>query len=282
MEEMMNPSSVYGPVDPQPQENPYAAFQAVSGTRLTSAGPTTATDQTAYGNNDPRFYTKQDQNLNNAGPPSFYQPIQQGYGAGVSPTPSQFTPAYYLSLHNRSDKMVRVAKGVFMPTGMPNFQPPRSVDDMCYFEFPQAQPGMRYPLLIELTQRAIYFKTVIVPTGQNQGQLYLPFERELIERNAPKVQIGAMVIYADSPQELSIASSYLRQFTQTPVANAQSGQMRGSLSTANSSINLDAVQQTVATPVATPAAPSGPSPLLSVLLILGGAAAAHYLETLGE
>jgi hypothetical protein len=61
--------------------------------------------------------------------------------------------------------------------------------------------------------------------------------------------------------------------------------MRGSLSTANSSINLDAVQQTVATPVATPAAPqapSGPSPLLSVLLILGGAAAAHYLETFGE
>jgi hypothetical protein len=227
MDEMMNPSAIYGSVDPQPRENPYSKFQAFSGARLTAAGPTNDVDQTAYGNNDPTFYTDQLRNLNNQGPPSIYQNIQQGYGAGVSPTPSQFTPAYYLRIYNRGTRAVRVAKGAFEPSGLPAFQQPKSIDDSAMFEFPQATGGTKLPVLVELPSKAIYLKVVVVPTGQNQGQLYLPFETELIDRQAPRTSVGDVTVFADSPQELAICVAYLKQFSQF----VHSGQQAGSLNT---------------------------------------------------
>jgi hypothetical protein len=300
MDEMMNQTSVYGPIDPQPQENPYTAFQSFSGSRLTAEGPTTATDQTAYGNNDPRFYTKQEQNLNNAGPPSFYQPIQPGYGAGVSPTPSPFSPNFYLRVHNRDNRAVRVSKGVYDLARMPSFAPPKVVDDSALFEFVQTPAGTKIPLLIELPSKSIYFKTMFVPTMQNQAQLYLPFEQELVERNTPSAQIAGVRVYADNALDLQTIAAYLHQFVQ----NGRGGQGVGSISTANSALPLPAgvpvtpqaaaqiaaaqaaqiaaAQTAGVAAQAAPAAPSGPNPLMSALLLIGGVIASHYLENLGE
>lgn len=306
MDELMNVSAIYGPPDPQPRENPYTAFQAASGARLTSAGPTTDVDQSAYGNNNPQFYTQQAQNLNNAGPATFYQPVGAGYGVGVSPEPSQFTPAYYLRIHNRGSRPVRVAKGTFAGTGLPVFQHPKAVDDSALFEFQQALPGSRYPLLVEMPSKAIYFKTVIVPTGQNQGVCYLPFEHELVERRAPSANMGGTLVFADNDRDLALICAYLGQFAQ--MGQQQTGQQAASISTANSSINptpaqvsaqaqaqpvaqarvAEAVVQTPARVVAQPAqapaqAPSqGTSPLLSALFLIGGAIASRYLHDLGD
>lgn len=302
MDELMNVSALYGPPDPQPRENPYNAFQAVSGTRLTSAGPTTDTDQSAYGNNNPQFYTQQAQNLNNAGPATFYQPVGAGYGVGVSPEPSQFSPSYYLRVHNRGTRSVRVSKGTFAGTGLPVFQHPKTVEDSALFEFPQALPGSRYPILVEMPSKAIYFKTLVVPTGQNQGVCYLPFEHELTERRAPSANMGGTTVIADSDRELALICAYLRQFAQ--MTQQQTGQQAASISTANSSINptvsatappqappqpraADPIVQTQARVVAPPSAPAapaaqGPSPLLSALFLIGGAIASKYLHDLGD
>ena len=317
MDELMNVSALYGPPDPQPRENPYNAFQAVSGARMTSAGPTTDTDQSAYGNNNPQFYTQQNQNLNNAGPATFYQPVGAGYGVGVSPEPSQFSPSYYLRVHNRGTRSVRVSKGTFAGTGLPVFQHPKTVEDSALFEFPQALPGSRYPMLVEMPSKAIYFKTIIVPTGQNQGVCYLPFEHELTERRAPSANMGGTTVIADSERELALICAYLRQFAQM---NQQTGQQAASISTANSSINptvsqplpssqpprafgeapplappqaraADPIVQTQArvlaplpsVPAASAApAPHAPSPLLSALFLIGGAIASKYLHDLGD
>jgi len=318
MDELMNVSALYGPPDPQPRENPYNAFQAVSGTRLTAAGPTTDTDQSAYGNNNPQFYTQQAQNLNNAGPATFYQPVGAGYGVGVSPEPSQFTPSYYLRVHNRGSRSVRVSKGTFAGTGLPVFQHPKTVDDSTLFEFQQALPGSRYPMLVEMPSKAIYYKTVIVPTGQNQGVCYLPFEHELTERRAPSTTMGSTLVFADNDRDLALICAYLRQFAQmTQQVSQQTGQQTGqqaaSISTANSSINpsqpytqapsqappqappqaraAEPVVQTQARvvaqpmpsqPPAQPPAAQGPSPLLSALFLIGGAIASKYLHDLGD
>lgn len=214
MDDLMNPTGVYGSVDPQPMQNPYSLYQAFSGARLGAGGPTTESDQTAYGNNEPRFYTTQAANLNNAGPPSVYQPVQPGYGAGVSSAPSQFAPGYYLRLMNRGNRSVRVARGVFLPTGYPAFQPPVSVDDSHTLFFDQAQPGMKFPLLCELPSRSLYFRVVTIPTGQNQLGLYIPFETELKERKVPMISVSGIPVYAESPAELQVIIAYLSQFQQ--------------------------------------------------------------------
>jgi hypothetical protein len=214
MDDLMNPTGVYGSVDSQPMQNPYSLYQAFSGARLAAGGPTTASDQSAYGNNEPRFYTTQAANLNNAGPPSVYQPVQPGYGAGVSSAPSQFAPGYYLRLMNRGNRSVRVARGVFLPTGYPAFQPPVTIDDSNTMFFDQAQPGMKFPLLCELPSRSLYFRVITIPTGQNQLGLYIPFETELKDRKVPVVTVAGIPVYAESPAELQVVVAYLSQFQQ--------------------------------------------------------------------
>jgi hypothetical protein len=212
MDDMLTIAALYGPPDPQTRPNPYAAFQAVSGAQLTPQGPTTTQDPTGYGNNSPNFYTQQLANMNNAGPASFYQPIPPGSGAGVSPYPSAFTPAYYLRVFNRGERSIRVSQGVLSTMGMPEFSSPREVDDSAVFEYPQATAGMKFPLMIELPSKSVLFRLVTLPTGPNQFVYYVPFENELVERGALKATIGKVTVYAESAPELALACIYLKQF----------------------------------------------------------------------
>jgi len=212
MDDMLTIAALYGPPDPQPRPNPYAAFQSVSGAQLTPQGPTTTQDPTGYGNNSPNFYTQQLANMNNAGPASFYQPIPPGSGAGVSPYPSSFTPAYYLRVFNRGERSIRVSQGVLSTMGMPEFSSPREVDDSAVFEYPQATAGMKFPLMIELPSKSVLFRLITLPTGPNQFVYYVPFENELVERGALKATIGKVTVYAESAPELALACIYLKQF----------------------------------------------------------------------
>ena len=212
MDDMLTIAALYGPPDPQTRPNPYAAFQSVSGAQLTPQGPTTTQDPTGYGNNSPNFYTQQLANMNNAGPASFYQPIPPGSGAGVSPYPSAFTPAYYLRVFNRGERSIRVSQGVLSTMGMPEFSAPREVDDSLVFEYPQATAGMKFPLMIELPSKSVLFRLITLPTGPNQFVYYAPFENELVERGALKATIGKVTVYAESAPELGLACLYLKQF----------------------------------------------------------------------
>ena len=212
MDDMLTIAALYGPPDPQTRPNPYAAFQSVSGAQLTPQGPTTTQDPTGYGNNSPNFYTQQLANMNNAGPASFYQPIPPGSGAGVSPYPSSFTPAYYLRVFNRGERSIRVSQGVLSTMGMPEFSAPREVDDSAVFEYPQATAGMKFPLMIELPSKSVLFRLITLPTGPNQFVYYAPFENELVERGALKATIGKVTVYAESAPELGLACLYLKQF----------------------------------------------------------------------
>ena len=212
MDDMLTIAALYGPPDPQTRPNPYAAFQSVSGAQLTPQGPTTTQDPTGYGNNSPNFYTQQLANMNNAGPASFYQPIPPGSGAGVSPYPSSFTPAYYLRVFNRGERSIRVSQGVLSTMGMPEFSSPREVDDSAVFEYPQATAGMKFPLMIELPSKSVLFRLITLPTGPNQFVYYAPFENELVERGALKATIGKVTVYAESAPELGLACLYLKQF----------------------------------------------------------------------
>ena len=158
-----------------------------------------------------------------------------------------------------------------------------------------------------MPSKAIYFKTLIVPTGQNQGVCYLPFEHELTEQRAPSATMGGTTVFADNDRDLALISAYLRQFAQVSQQQTgqQTGQQAASISTANSSINpqqayAQAPQQArAAEPVvqtdarvfaplpsapAVPPAPAaqGPSPLLSALFLIGGAIASKYLHDLGD
>jgi hypothetical protein len=150
--------------------------------------------------------------MNNAGPASFYQPIPPGSGAGVSPYPSAFTPAYYLRVFNRGERSIRVSQGVLSTMGMPEFSSPREVDDSAVFEYPQATAGMKFPLMIELPSKSVLFRLVTLPTGPNQFVYYVPFENELVERGALKATIGKVTVYAESAPELALACIYLKQF----------------------------------------------------------------------
>ena len=212
MDEMMNVASIYGPPDPRPAQNPYVIFQAASGAQLSAAGPTATPDPSAYGDNDPRYYTDLRANLNNQGPPVTYRPIPPGSGVGVSPMPSQFTPAYYLRVFNRGDKTVRVSQGRFSPVGMPEFPNPRGVDDSLLLEYPQATPGDKFPLLVELPSKKILFKVISIPSGQNQLVFYIPFESELEDRRCPKSNMGNITVYAENQPDLMIICKYLAQF----------------------------------------------------------------------
>jgi hypothetical protein len=212
MDEMMNVVSIYGPPDPRPAQNPYAALQAASGVQLSANGPTTTPDPSAYGDNDPRYYTDLRANLNNQGPPVMYRPVPPGSGAGVSPMPSQFTPSYYLRVFNRGDKSVRVSQGCFNPSGFPEFPSPRNVDDSLLLEYPQASPGDKYPILVELPSKKILFKILSIPSGQNQLVFYVPFESELQDRRAPSANVGNITVYAENQQELVLICKYLGQF----------------------------------------------------------------------
>jgi len=247
MDEMMNVVSIYGPPDPRPAQNPYAALQAASGVQLSANGPTTTPDPSAYGDNDPRYYTDLRANLNNQGPPVMYRPVPPGSGAGVSPTPSQFTPAYYLRVFNRGDKTVRVSQGCFSPVGMPEFPQPRSVDDSLLLEYPQATPGNKFPLLVELPSKKILFKVISIPTGQNQLVFYIPFETELQERNCPKANMGNITVYAESQADLAIICKYLSQFNrgaQPPAApQAQSPDVTQRIAAQNQPAAQYAAQQ---------------------------------------
>jgi hypothetical protein len=299
MDDMTNAFAIYGSPDPQPQENPYSLFQSFSGSRLTNAGPTTNTDQTAYGNNDPTFYTDQLANLNNQAPPSFYQPIDAGYGAGVSPVPSQFTPSYYLRIFNRAVRPLRVAQGAFLATGMPVFNAPRSIDDSSVFEFPQATAGMKFPILIELSQSTLFYKTVVCPTGQNQFVIYIPFESELSDSKLPCAKVGGNLVYAESMQDLQIATAYLSQFSE----GAPSAAPPPSPKVASVTVTAEAVV-TPRPPAPAPAPAPAPRPQIrrvaapqpkpvqtkkralggfgSALMLIGGALAAHYMDGTGD
>ena len=223
MDDMLTIAALYGPPDPQTRPNPYAAFQSVSGAQLTPQGPTTTQDPTGYGNNSPNFYTQQLANMNNAGPASFYQPIPPGSGAGVSPYPSSFTPAYYLRVFNRGERSIRVSQGVLSTMGMPEFSAPREVDDSAVFEYPQATAGMKFPLMIELPSKSVLFRLITLPTGPNQFVYYAPFENELVERGALKATIGKVTVYAESAPELGLACLYLKQVL-SPVDAQRSAQ----------------------------------------------------------
>jgi hypothetical protein len=212
MDNMLDPNALYG--DPDAEfENPYARFQAFSGAKLAAGGPTTQIDQSAYGNNDPRFYTDQTQNLNNAGPPTMYQPIQAGNGAGVSAYPSTFSAGVYVRIVNRGMRTIRVAAGVFDRNGIPAFYEAASIDDSKPVHYPEAQTGGKAPMLIELPSKALYYRTVTFPTAPNQIMFYAPFESELQERRLPCAEFGHIKIYADSPNELRQISAYMQRIS---------------------------------------------------------------------
>lgn len=292
MDNMLDVAAIYGPPDPQPTLNAYAQFQAVSGSRLEAGGPTTQTDQTAYGNNDPRFYTTQDANLNNAGPPSIYQNIQPGFGAGVSPQPSQFSPAYYIRVFNRGNSTIRVAKGHFAGSGLPVFSAPASVDDSTLLTFDQATSGMKFPLLFELPSKALYFRVITIPTGQNQLVSYAPFETELREKAAPSANICGVTVYADSLPELRVVTAYLAQFQEgTPPEPPRVSAYQNAQGQTIVNTPLPPAPQPRATPPQPPmratmratAPPSNePSLLTSAVLLIGGVLATHYLSKKGK
>jgi hypothetical protein len=283
---MLDVASIYGPPDPKPTLNAYAQFQSVSGSRLDAGGPTTQTDQSAYGNNQPNFYTTQDANLNNAGPPSIYQQIQPGYGEGVSAQPSQFSPAYYLRVFNRGNSTIRVAKGHFSPNGMPVFAAPASVDDSTLLTFDQATSGMKFPLLFELPSKALYFRVITIPTGQNQLVNYAPFETELRERSAPSANIAGVTVYADNLPELRVVTAYLAQFqsgnapqpTPSHVSAYQNAQGQTIVNTPLPPAPRPAQPAAQPTMRATAPATKEPSLLTSAALLIGGVLATHYLS----
>ena len=290
MDSMLDVASIYGPPDPKPTLNAYAQFQSVSGSRLDAGGPTTQTDQSAYGNNQPNFYTTQNANLNNAGPPSIYQPIQQGYGAGVSEQPSQFSAAYYLRVFNRGNSTIRVAQGYFAGAGLPVFAAPASVDDSTLLTFNQATSGMKFPLLFELPSKALYFRVITIPTGQNQLVNYAPFETELREKSAPSTTIGGITVYSETIPELKIAAAYLAQF--------QSGgapQPEPSRPAAYQNAQGQTVVNTPLPPAPRPAQPAAqptmraaepekkePSLMTSAALLIGGVIATHYIAKMSD
>lgn len=271
MDDLLAASYNTGEAD-QP-ENPYAQFQAFSGARLGPNGPVMQVDQTAYAYNDPRYYSQEHANLNNAGPAARYQPPQPGNGAGVFSSPSQFAPGYYIRVHNRSNRTVRVAKGMFLPNGCPCFTRPESVDDALTLHFETATPGQKVPLLIEFPSRSLYFKVVTIPTGQNQLTLYLPFESELVERRSPVTRMGGYTIFADTMPDLQVASLFA----------SQAGLQAPPAPTPPPVAPPPAPAPVVAAPAAAPAPAAhsaAPSPLTSALMLGLGVIAARYLKDL--
>ena len=224
MDNMLDPNALYGDPDGE-HENPHARFQAFSGAKLAAGGPTMQIDQSAYGNNDPRFYTDQTQNLNNAGPPTMYQPSQAGNGAGVSAYPSAFSPGVFVRIVNRGMRAIRVAAGAFDRNGIPTFYEAASIDDSKPVHYPEAQPGGKAPMLVELPSKALYYRTVTFPTAPNLIMFYAPFESELQERRLPCAEFGNIKIYADTPNELRQISAYMQRISSpAPSPAPQQGQ----------------------------------------------------------
>lgn len=314
MDNMLDPNAFYGDPD-APQENPYARFQAFSGAKLAAGGPTTQIDQSAYGNNDPRFYTNQTQNLNNAGPPSVYQPIQAGNGAGASLYPSSFSPGVFVRIMNRGMRAIRVAAGAFDRNGIPTFYEAVSVDDSKPVHYPEAQAGGKAPMLIELPSKTLYYRTITFPTAPNQMMFYAPFESELQERRLPRADFGTITIYADSPHELRQIASYMNRISSSAPAaeqaqypqqnpqylqNVSSAQpqplyqqpplMTGSIESGDQyPYPRNATQDIEVTPARVmsatepePAAPRGPSMLTSALFLIGGVLATHYIQNMNK
>jgi hypothetical protein len=110
---------------------------------------------------------------------------------------------------NRGTRSVKVAQGWFAPNGAICFRPPVTVDDASTLFYDQATPGQKYPLLLELPSKSLYFRVLTIPTGQNQLGLYVPFESELQERRVPCTIIGQYCVYADSVPELQAVAAYL-------------------------------------------------------------------------
>jgi hypothetical protein len=265
MNDMMDPQAVYGSVDPTHQQNPYAAFQAVSGAKLTPAGPAQQQDPTGYGNNSPTFYTDQLRSMNNAGPPSYYQPMPPNTGYGISSGPSQFTPAYFLLIHNRTEKTYRVSAGRFQPNDTLVFAQPRSVDDCVNLEFPQADKGARLPVLVELPSKALYFRMLTVPgaPSPNQSALYLPLESEISTK--PSATFDGKPVYADTPAELHVILKYLSQFG-TVTAPSRTGHDAGSIATGPGSSlppSRSDLAKTMRSEAATAPAPVTPDPAVA-------------------
>ena len=293
MDDLLN----YQSPDPQPTENPYARSQSFSGSQLGPNGPTNTPDPSAYGNNTPHYYTDLRANLNNAGPATHYQPIPQGSGAGVFSAPSQFATGYYVRVSNRGTRSVRVAQGWFAPNGSICFRPPVTVDDASTLFYDQATPGQKYPLLLELPSKALYFRVLTIPTGQNQLGLYVPFESELQERRVPCTNIGPYSVYADSVPELQAVAGYLaaslsagpqqppqqqqqqqqQQFYQQP----QQPQNVGSTEPVQGGIYVPPTQ--TPPPGSTPSEPrpaTESSPLSSLMMLGLGVLAAKYMKDL--
>jgi hypothetical protein len=274
----------YGTGDTEQPQNPYSRFQAVSGARLGPNGPVMQVDQTAYAYNDPAYYSHEHANLNNAGPAARYQPPQPGNGAGVFSAPSQFAPGYYLRVHNRSNRTMRVAKGMFLANGCPCFARPEAVDDTLTLHFEQATPGQKVPVLVEFPSKALYLKVVTIPTGQNQLTLYLPFESELVEQRAPVTRMGGYTIFADTLPDLQIASVFASQaglsaqpvVTQPPPVTAV--HPADITVTQPPPVTVAQPLPTTITPPVVPPASSGPSPLTSALMLGLGVLAARYLK----
>jgi hypothetical protein len=319
MDNMLDPNAPYGDSN-APQENAYSRFQAFSGAKLTANGPTTQIDQSAYGNNDPHFYTDQTQNLNNAGPPSMYQPIQAGNGAGVSLYPSSFAPGFFVRIMNRGTRVIRVAGGVFDRNGIPSFYEAVSIDDSKPIHYPEAHPGGKAPMLIEMPSKALYYRTMTFPTGQNQAMFYAPFELELQERNLPRADFGNITIFADTPQELRQISAYMNRISspapspyppqdqppypqQNPqyIYNQAAAQqqslyqqpkplMTGNIASGNQyPYPRPEAQDIEVTPARVMSAtepetttPRGPSMLTSALFLIGGVLATHYIQNMNK
>jgi hypothetical protein len=182
---------------------------------------------------------------------------------------------------------------------MPDFAQPRTVDDTTLFQYPQATPGMKFPLLVEMPSKALLFKILVMPTGQNQFAFYVPFESELIDRRVLKASFGQTCVYAETPQELNYACAYLQQFfgaptpavgipapapapapIPSPVTQAYAPAPAPAPAPAQQITQTAA--RVVQAPAPAPQAPPKQSILPSVLLMIGGAIATHYMNKLGE